>query len=211
MDDLVITRLATQLQSYLPAGTEKLCALWLVQNRVELYLPYSRKTKLGDFRSAHRGKPPRISVNRDLHPLQFLVTFTHEIAHAQIWNRYRREVAPHGPEWKLCYREHLKQLLALDVLDLAATTAIRAHSVNPRASSSADCHIQKLTNPAAKGPLLDDLNAGDVFTLSGGKTFRALKKLRKYWRCEELSTKRLYRVHGSQPVTIPSADHALKL
>ncbi|CAM3770003.1 SprT-like domain-containing protein [Parendozoicomonas haliclonae] len=212
MSSKLIQQLAHQLSPFLPSGTADISARWLIDNRVNLRISRPRKTKLGDFRPAGRGKPHRISVNKDLDPLQFLITFTHEIAHAQTWDKYGSRVAPHGKEWKNCYRGHLEEILALNVLEPEVASAVKRHSQNPKASSSSDCDIQKLTRPEHQGPLLNDLGAGVSFTIDSGKSFKTIRRLRKYWLCEELSSGRHYRVLGSLPVAVHNAEeHNLKV
>ena len=197
-----IVKLSRQLAPFLPSGTETLCASWLIQNRTNLRIARPRKTKLGDFRPAQPGKPHRISVNKDLDPLQFLITFTHEIAHVQTWDRFRNKVAPHGKEWKTCYQTHLGEILALDALSPEQTTALRKHRANPKASSSSDCHIQALTRTTPDGPRLNDLKSGDCFSIDSGKSFKAIRRLRKYWLCQDLQSGRHYRVLGSLSVSL---------
>ena len=203
MDDLLTEPLTRQLAPYLPAGTAAICANWLTSSRVQLRISRPRKTKLGDFRPAQYGKPHRISVNADLEPLQFLITFAHEIAHVQTWDTHGRKVAPHGQEWKSCYREKLQNLLALNVLDNQTAAALYQHSLHPKASSTTDTTLQKLTYPAPAGDILNNLAQGAVFKVKDGRIFKTIKKLRKYWLCEELSTRRHYRVLGTLSVTTP--------
>ena len=194
--------LSSQLSRYLPEGTARHCAQWLMDNRTQLKVARPRKTRLGDFRPAQRGHSHRISVNADLSPLQFLITFTHEIAHVVTWDRYGRKVAPHGQEWKTCYRRHLHELLALKVLDEQTSQTLYQHSLNPKASSSTDSNLKPLNGPSHNGLTVNDLKAGITFQIASGKTFQVVKKLRKYWLCEEPATGRHYRVPGSLPVTV---------
>ena len=197
----MIEKISRQLAPFLPAGTETLCARWLVDDRIQMRITRPRKTKLGDFRPGLQGKPHRISVNGDLEPIQFLITFVHEMAHVHTWNAHGRKVSPHGKEWKADYRGKLHALLALNVLDAHTTNILHNHSLNPRASSGADDHLSALKKPV-NGKTLNDLKAGDTFKVEGGKTFKVVKKLRKYWLCEEPSSQRHYRVLGSLPVIL---------
>ena len=200
----MIQKISQQLAPFLPAGTETLCARWLVNDRIHMHISRPRKTKLGDFRPAVPGKPHRISVNADLEPVQFLITFAHEVAHVHTWNKHGRKAAPHGNEWKNHYRANLHALLALNVLDAKTSAVLKDHSLNPTASSSTDSHLQSLREPT-NGKTVNDLNTGDIFTTETGKTFKVIKKLRKYWLCEEPSTKRQYRVLGTLPITLKAS------
>ena len=192
--------LADQLSRFVPAGTEHLCARWLIEGKIQLKVAAPRKTKLGDFRPAHRHQPHRISVNNNLEPLQFLITFTHEIAHAQNWDKYGRTVSPHGTEWKNIYGQLLKEILALNVLGAGETKALEKHSVNPKASSATDVHLQSM-NRKGHEMMLNDLKSGDIFSVER-RTFQAIRKLRKYWLCKEPSSGRHYRVLGTVAVAL---------
>ena len=202
MNNALIVRLSQQLQRYLPAGTEEFCARWLIVHNTSLRITRSRKTKLGDFLAQVPPAPHRISVNGDLPPLQFLITLTHEIAHAITWNRYQNRVASHGSEWKRCYQDLLAELLRLEVLAGDETLALQELYRKPTATSTLSCPIYKLTQSKDLGLLLDDLKPGQVFSLGDNKNFRTIKKLRSHWRCTELSSGREYRVHGQVPVTV---------
>ncbi len=191
--------LAHQLSRYVPEGTEKLCAFWLKAGKIQLKVATPRKSKLGDFRSAHQGRPHRISVNNNLEPLQFLITFTHEVAHAHNWDRYGTRVKPHGAEWKKAYGRLLQDIIALNVLDAKTADILYKHSRNPKASSVRDSHLQNLLPPAA-GLRLNDLAPGSTFKTPSGRVFRSIHKLRKYWLCEECSSGHHYRVLGTVSV-----------
>ncbi|MTI13082.1 SprT-like domain-containing protein [Sansalvadorimonas verongulae] len=197
----MIQKISQQLTPFLPAGTEALCARWLVDDNIHMRVSRPRKTKLGDFRPAASGRPHRISVNGDLEPVQFLITFAHEVAHVHTWNKYGRRASPHGKEWKANYRANLHALLALNVLDAITSEVLKSHSKNPAASSSTDSHLQSL-RISTNSTTVNDLKAGDVFQIEKGKTFKAIRKLRKYWLCEEPATGRHYRVLGSLLVTL---------
>jgi hypothetical protein len=69
-----------------------------------------RRTKLGDFR-AEPGKGLTITVNSDLNPYAFLITYLHEVAHLLVYQRSRRFGQPHGPIWKKTFREVMQPVL----------------------------------------------------------------------------------------------------
>ncbi len=199
----MIDQLAEKLSVFLPEGTEHLCARWLMDHQVQLRISPPRKTKLGDFRPAHARQPHRISVNNDLVPLQFLITFAHEIAHVVNWDHHGRSVKAHGPEWKQFYRERLHELLALGALDEQTQVVLGRHSLNPGASSYGDTELQNLTpDTPDQSETLNALTPHTVFELESGKTFRTIKKLRKYWLCEEINSQKKYRVLGTVKVTV---------
>jgi predicted SprT family Zn-dependent metalloprotease len=52
-----------------------------------------------------------ITVNGDLNPYSFLITTLHEFAHLHTYLKYGTRVAPHGEEWKNCYRKLLLPII----------------------------------------------------------------------------------------------------
>ena len=93
------------LQKYIPGKSVELIYEWLREHKIHLKISKKRSSKLGDYRSPHKGKGHLITVNHDLNPYAFLITLVHEIAHMLVWERYRNRVRAHGPEWKDTYRK----------------------------------------------------------------------------------------------------------
>jgi hypothetical protein len=46
----------------------------------------------------------RITVNVNLNPYNFLVTYLHEVAHLEVYRQYKRRQPPHGKAWKTHFR-----------------------------------------------------------------------------------------------------------
>ena len=67
---------------------------------------------------------------------------------------------------------------------------------NPAASSCAEDGLlrilRKYDTKAGTHKLLEELNEGEVFQISDGRIFKKGKKLRKRFKCEEVSSGRLY-------------------
>ena len=62
-----------RLRSHLPPAAWPAVLAWLQVHPVLVRVSTSRRTKLGDYRTADRTRPHRISVNEDLNPYAFLV------------------------------------------------------------------------------------------------------------------------------------------
>lgn len=171
----------------------------------ELRISKSRKTKLGDFRPAHASKPPRISVNGDLGQYHFLITYTHEVAHALCWDRHGRKVAPHGQEWKDIYKELLQELIELKIFPSTIEEDLNSHLQRPKASSCSDPTLYKKLNRFEKGEeivFLDELEEGATFLIKGDKKFVKGKKRRSRYECKNLQNSRLYYVSGHAEVVL---------
>jgi len=92
-------QLLAVLKKYLPVGTEEYATELLLRHRIHLHIKRPRQTKYGDYRPPAAGENHRISVNKDLNPYAFLITFLHEVAHLLNFEKHRGRVQPHGQEF----------------------------------------------------------------------------------------------------------------
>ena len=174
----------------------------LVCQPVDLVISPPRRTRLGYYRSPGRGRPwHQISVNEDLNPYAFLITLLHEIAHLQVARTIRRSVAPHGLEWKASFGQLLKPVVREHNLPDDVAVAIAGMMQNPRASSCADptllTALSSYDDNAGAVVRVDDLPEGSTFRLASGRVFRHKQRLRTWHLCEEVATRRRFRVRGS--------------
>src|SRR3954467_6000025 len=93
-------QISAVLKKYMPEHAVEPCADWVIQHRVRVNITKSRASKYGDYRPPQRGKGHLISINHDLNRFAFLITFVHEIAHLSCEIKYKRNIDPHGREWK---------------------------------------------------------------------------------------------------------------
>ncbi|GGC07064.1 hypothetical protein [Dyadobacter sediminis] len=100
-----------------------------------------RKTRLGDF-TVKAGFVPRITVNANLNPYHFLITYIHEVAHCAVHQNYNRRlkkrVAPHGKEWKREFSELLLPVLNENIFPADILSALVRYAKNPAASTGGD-------------------------------------------------------------------------
>ena len=78
-----------KLNAYLPTDSIPLIKKWIRELDITVKIKKSRNTKLGDFRVTKK-REYLISINNDLNEYAFLITLTHEIAHAFVWKKYKR-------------------------------------------------------------------------------------------------------------------------
>ena len=125
-----------------------------------------RRTRLGDFRVFPTGQT-QITVNADLNPYAFLITYIHEIAHADVqqqysqlwpdrkgpyWQPHRRpalsglrragrngpvRVLPHGQEWQATFRRLMEPLLNESVFPASILIPLRQYLTKPAATTYA--------------------------------------------------------------------------
>jgi hypothetical protein len=186
----------------LPHDTSPIFTSWLKGRDVIVKLARPRATKRGDFTPRLKGRPPIITVNRDLGSFSLAVTLTHELAHLFTWESYRRSVKPHGPEWRLCFGDLLRELVQVESLPTEFKSAVLSHATRPKASSIRDLNLYrtlcKLDGMA--GIWLEKLIDGDEFYLDG-RRFRRERKRRTRCLCVEVATGRKYLVSLAASVT----------
>ncbi|MBL7905970.1 MAG: SprT-like domain-containing protein [Bacteroidales bacterium] len=195
--------LENALNDYLPEGTSGRVLEWFSNHRVLLRITRSRRSKLGDFRTGTTHSLPAISVNHNLNSYSFLITLLHEMAHAEVYFRYKRRQQPHGEAWKQAYRELAKPFLESGVLPENVNGAFRRYLTNPSASSTSDIGLAealRVFDQDTTATLISELPEDAVFALPDGRLFKRGVKLRKRYRCECLSNRRVYLFSPLAPV-----------
>jgi SprT protein len=179
-----------------PTATAYCVALWK-QYPFQFKVSRSRQSKAGDFFCATPAAIPRITVNHDLNPYLFLLTYIHEVAHLLVFRKYSRRVDPHGKEWKDAFRQLLTPVLTPSVFPEPAYTVLFKHMHNPMASSFADTTLTKafrtFDKHADKHISVHDLPEGSLFVLRG-RYYKKGKLRRTRFLCQELKSKRQYLV-----------------
>jgi hypothetical protein len=194
--------LTTLLVGRLPDTSLRYVVDLLACQPVALEITPPRKTRLGYYRPPSAGRRwHQISINSNLNPYAFLVTLLHEIAHLHVAITASRRVAPHGKEWKRAYGQLLTPVVEEHDLPEDVAEAVAAMMHNPRASSCADrrllATLTRYDDDASDVVRLDDLPDGSLFRLASGRLFRHKRRLRTWHLCEEVGTRRAFRVRGS--------------
>jgi SprT protein len=190
------------LSEHLPAGAINYCfGLWRAQP-FDFKLRKSRLTKVGDF-TCYPGRHPRITVNQDLHPFLFLVTYIHEVAHLDVHRQFGNSVEGHGKEWKQAFRLLLEPVLNESIFPADLLTALTGHMTDPRASSYSDPELVRVFrqyDPQAETLIfLSDIPEGSIFGIRG-RWFRKGETKRTRVLCQEMKSKRKYFVPMDAPV-----------
>ena len=179
--------------SFVPSESTVALQAWIDELGVELLIVNPRKTKLGDFKLQH--DKLSISVNNNLNPYSFLITLTHELAHAFVYVKYSDKVLPHGEQWKAIFKAMLLNFLHLFPEDINKVLSL--YLLNPKASTLTDVRLSTVLRKydKQKGITISDILEGDKFSTSNGKEFLKGKKLRKRFSCKEKDTDRVYLFH----------------
>ncbi len=184
------------LAAFLPENSYEPVADYLHRYKVHLTITKARSSVLGDYRNAYRDKNHRISVNGNLNRYSFLITLLHELAHLLTFEKWGHAVAAHGREWKSVYSGLLSVFLQKNLFPEDIRQALSQSLQNPAASSCAEEGLMRVLRryDATKEGiyLLEQLPENTMFSTKDGRQFVKGNKLRKRYRCKEVSTGALY-------------------
>jgi SprT protein len=185
------------LQLHLPEKSVAYAfGLWK-EKPFNLKLTKSRQTKIGDFTCRHGSAKPRITLNHDLNPFTFLITYIHEVAHLHVHLEFGHRVEPHGDRWKSAFQKLLSPVLTAEIFPDKILEPLARHMQNPKASSFADTILTKalrsFDEQAHADIVLSDIPEGSTFKLNG-RYFKKGKLRRTRILCKEANSKRQYLV-----------------
>jgi len=184
------------LETYLPPKAAPLIGRWIDYFVCEFKVSRNRNSKFGDYRHPFGGQGHRISVNYDLNPYAFLVTTVHEFAHLHTWNEHKNKVKPHGTEWKANFKRMMQPFFEMDVFPSDVKHAIVNYLNNPAASSCSDLNLyrslRKYDAPKPDHLTVEKLPPHALFKIKDGRIFRKQERVRKRYKCIEISSKRIY-------------------
>lgn len=192
----------TTLSQYIPELALPYCTELWVEYNYTFRIAKHRATKLGDYRFEPQKSKHIISVNANLNPYNFLITYIHEVAHCANVIRNGRKVPPHGKQWKFIFRELMLPILNQDVFPDDLLRVLARHLKSPKASSQSD---QLLVMALRKydleqpGKLLVDLHKGDSFRLNN-RVFEKIQLRRSRVLCKDVKTGRNYLISAIAPV-----------
>ncbi len=198
------------LAKYLPKAVVDPVFAWVVRHQIHLKIARSRASKLGDYRPpGNKQTYHRISINHDLNPYAFFITFVHELAHLLTYKQYGKSVQVHGKEWKASYRSLMKPFLEKNVFPPDLQRTVYQHLRNVKASSHADVELARtlmLFDGGKQETLIEDLQPGDRFLFRNNRKFQVVEKLRKRYKCVELANQRVFLFQPLTPVEVVNRE-----
>ena len=181
--------------SFVPEKSNKLLQCWVDELKVTVKILTPRKTKLGDFKV--RGNNMSITVNNNLNKYSFLITLTHELAHAFVFKKYQNRIKPHAKSWQLTFKSLMLNFLTPDFFPEDILKVLSRHMISPKASTFADLELVRVLKKYDQLPsvTISDLAVGDSFKIANGKIFVKGEKIRKRYKCIECRTNKTYLFH----------------
>ena len=181
--------------SFVPEKSNKLLQCWVDELKVMVKVTAPRKTKLGDFKV--RGNQMSITVNNNLNKYSFLITLTHELAHAFVFKKYQNRLKPHAKSWQLTFKSLMLNFLTPDFFPEDILKVLSRHMISPKASTFADLELVRVLKKYDQftSVTISDLAVGDSFKIANGKIFVKGEKIRKRYKCIEYKTNKTYLFH----------------
>ena len=197
-----VEKISNILNTHIPAPAVSYCLQLWQSDPFKFKLRKARQTKIGDFSCKH-GQTPQITVNNDLHPYLFLITYVHEVAHLHVHKQHGHRVEAHGEEWKNTFRELMMPVMIPEIFSEKILRGLKRHMLNPKASTYSDAEFTELLRSVdakwSRATLLSEIPEGSLFGLHG-KWFRKGALQRTRVLCLELKTKRKFLVPADMPV-----------
>lgn len=193
------------LQKYLPEHAVQLSFELIKSNHVHLKIVNERKTRHGDYRKGVSGKH-EITVNANLNKYRFLITLIHEIAHLVAFEKFGRNILPHGVEWKMTFQRLMVPFIRPEIFPHTVLPLVANHFRNPTASSDTDARLSfALKQFDERKPdvhYIHEVPNGGFFRIKNGKTFQKIGVRVKRFECIEVASGRLFLFNPNAEVEI---------
>ncbi|MDA0195050.1 MAG: transcription elongation protein SprT [Bacteroidetes bacterium] len=169
----------------------------------------SRSSKLGDYRYLISEKKHLITINFDLNPYQFMITYIHEVAHLITFEKFQTRVKPHGKEWRENFQNLIQPLIRNHVFPEDLLPVIKLHFNSPKASTCADPKLIKALSRYDRGSdatkMLSDIDIGEVFSFNK-RLFQKEQKKRTRSVCLDLKTGKKFLISEIAKVEVQNKD-----
>lgn len=193
------------LLKYLPEHAVNLCFELIKTNRVHLKIVNERQTRHGDYRKGITGKH-EITVNANLNKYRFLITLVHEISHLVAFEKFGRNIKPHGNEWKITFQRLMIPFIRPEVFPHSVLPLVANHFRNPTASSDTDARLafalKQFDERKQDVHYIHEVPNGSLFRINNGRVFKKQGLRVKRYECVEMKTGRLFLFNANAEVEI---------
>ena len=180
------------LENYLPPNALPVLKNWFGSYIIHIKINKERSSKLGDYQKVGENKFV-ITINHNLKPELFFFVFTHEMAHLIAFENYgRRNIAPHGKEWKDTFRRLLVE--TIDIYSKEVQQLILEYAVSPKANFAASTGLKRHFYPDIledDEAFIEHLQFGEIFYFKEIK-YKLESRRRKNFLCSKVSTGQEY-------------------
>lgn len=193
---MTIEDIRNSLSKYIPPSALDICVDWIAEYKFSLRITKSRNSKYGDYRPPKDSKGHIITINHDMNPYAFLITFTHEVAHLTTFLKTKTLKDPHGKAWKHEFKKLMNPFLNHTVFPGDLLESVKKYLDNPAATSCTDVNmlraLKKYDKTNGEWLHLEDLDTNTRFRIKTGRIFIKGKLVRKNFLCVETRTKHKY-------------------
>ncbi|MBC7557723.1 MAG: SprT-like domain-containing protein [Chryseobacterium sp.] len=193
------------LSKYLPEHAVENCFELIKANNVHLKIVNERQTRHGDYRKGLTGKH-EITVNANLNKYRFLITLVHEIAHLVAFEKFGRNIKPHGNEWKITFQRMMIPYIKPAIFPNSVLGLVASHFKNPSASSDTDAHLALALKQFDERKIdihyIHEVPGGSFFRIKNGRIFQKKGLRVKRYECLEVKTGRLFLFNANAEVEI---------
>lgn len=185
----------TILQKYLPEHAVEPCFELIKVNQVHLKIVNERVTRHGDYHRDADGYH-KITVNASLNKYRFLITLIHEIAHLAAFQKYGRNIKPHGNEWKYTFQQLMVPFIRPEIFPNQLLPLLARHFRNPKASSDTDATLsvalKQFDEKDSEKNYIFEIPIGAKFRIHNGRVFKKMNLRVKRYECIELASGKTY-------------------
>ncbi len=192
------------LSKYIPEHAVKPVFELIVANQVHLKIVNERVTRHGDYRKGLSGKH-EITVNASLNKYKFLITLIHEISHLVAFEKFGRNIKPHGNEWKYSFQIMMVPFIRPEIFPSNLLPLLARHFKNPTASSDTDATLAlalKQYDAQNDKNYVFEIPYGSVFRIPNGKIFKKIALRVKRYECIEVNSGRIYLFNPNAEVEV---------
>jgi hypothetical protein len=192
------------LSKYIPEHAVKPVFEIIVANQVHLKIVNERVTRHGDYRKGLSGKH-EITVNASLNKYRFLITLIHEISHLVAFEKFGRNIKPHGNEWKYSFQIMMVPFIRPEIFPSNLLPLLARHFKNPSASSDTDATLAlalKQYDAQNDKNYIFEIPYGCVFRIPNGKIFKKIALRVKRYECIEVNSGRIYLFNPNAEVEV---------
>jgi hypothetical protein len=192
------------LSKYIPEHAVKPVFELIVTNQVHLKIVNERVTRHGDYRKGLSGKH-EITVNASLNKYRFLITLIHEISHLVAFEKFGRNIKPHGNEWKYSFQIMMVPFIRPEIFPSNLLPLLARHFKNPSASSDTDATLAlalKQYDAQNDKNYVFEIPYGCVFRIPNGKIFKKIALRVKRYECIEVNSGRIYLFNPNAEVEV---------